>query len=527
MTEYIDPFEGTEKAATKRSYNPENLTFEEKAKRGIIFEKDNLYGLKDGEGNILFEPKYIFIGKCKDYVLFIEPDWNYCKTSSGCTETGYMREEERPYIVKGKAGIKEGDDVIIPAEYDFISKEFGGDVFLAVKNGKEMYIDQEGKEVLTRVRTFEEECIKGSPFWLRTNSFDYFTLMSYIGTPDDNNPNVVKVCGEWVELDRYSKDEIMNMLIDPKDDLPLTLDNLSLLCNNFSYEYSFYVAKASGKNPLLQCWEQLEKMNAFDNSWYYVVKIWQAPGEQLGAYELRKFESKLKKSEIIGEPIFAIGHSEELKSGEVKMLFITHYHERCWPADFEFEWSDNCQKLNITELAKLVPELKKTIKEDVIDKYIQEVYEDQVRDVIQDMEYYEGMTWETTEPAINYFYQEGSSINCVTVAYLKKALKFYNTNVKAFELYSRGALWALEHGANVNEVVHNHTALDYVNEMLKKRVASTNVEFLQSIKDKLNAKGAKTYQCLKLEREHNQDYYKELDYLRIKGTTNKEMPVLS
>lgn len=148
MTEYIDPFEGTEKAATKRSYNPENLTFEEKAKRGIIFEKDNLYGLKDGEGNILFEPKYIFIGKCKDYVLFIEPDWNYCKTSSGCTETGYMREEERPYIVKGKAGIKEGDDVIIPAEYDFISKEFGGDVFLAVKNGKEMYIDQEGKEVL-------------------------------------------------------------------------------------------------------------------------------------------------------------------------------------------------------------------------------------------------------------------------------------------------------------------------------------------------------------------------------------------
>ena len=125
-----------------------------------------------------------------------------------------------------------------------------------------MYINDEGKEVLTRVRRFEGEDMQSSPFCLRSNEFDYITAMNYVGTPIDDNPNVVKIYNNWIELKRYSKDEIMKMFIDPSDDLPLSEKNLELLCNDFSYEYSFYFANAKGKKPLSSCMEQFKNTMA-------------------------------------------------------------------------------------------------------------------------------------------------------------------------------------------------------------------------------------------------------------------------
>lgn len=111
--------------------------------------------------------------------------------------------------MNGKVGIKKDGRVIIPAEYDYIKSKFGDTVFYAVKDGREMYINDEGKEVLTRVRRFEGEDNQNSPFWLCSNEFDYITTMNYVGTPIDDNPNVVKIYNNWIELERYSKEEIM------------------------------------------------------------------------------------------------------------------------------------------------------------------------------------------------------------------------------------------------------------------------------------------------------------------------------
>ena len=303
-------------------------------KNNFIYEKNGSWGMNTPEGNEVYAARFKYIGKCSDYVLFIDNDWHYLKIARGCKTSGFMQESSRPYISEGKVGFKKDDQVIIPAIYDFITPWFGSDVFRAVKDGREMYVDSNGKEVLTRVKRFGDKDTQ-SPFWLRSNSLGINTITKYVGHLDENNPNVITIGGSWVELDRTSKEEIMAMLVDESDDLPLTKENLSLMTNNFSYEYSLYQTHSSGEHPLRECYQQLKKMNAFDNSWHFVVKLWQAPGEYVKAEELRFFRSELAKHEQLGDLVMAVGHDATLASGEVKMLFITHYHERCWPASFE------------------------------------------------------------------------------------------------------------------------------------------------------------------------------------------------
>lgn len=524
MAQFEDPFAGTPKAAIKRELGVDNSTPLEKARRGEIFESDGLYGIKDEDGTVTYPAKYSFIGKCIDHVLFLEPSGNYVKMTEGCTESGFMAEDERPFVINGKAGIKKDGKVIIPAEYDYIRSKFGETVFYAVKNGREMYINDEGKEVLTRVRRFEGEDAQSSPFWLCSNEFDYITAMNYVGTPIDDNPNVVKIYNNWIELERYSKEEIMKMLIDPSDDLSLSEKNLELLCNDFSYEYSFYFANAKGKKPLSSCMEQFKNMHAFSNSWYYVIKLWQAPGEHVTAKELRNFVHELHKNRVIGNPIFAVGHDEHLKTGEVKMLMVTHYHERCWPAQFEYDWAEKLRTLSIASLMREAPALRKEVDEYVLDEYKEEVFQDQLLDCIKDMKYYYDVSWEDVRKALDYFLSIGSPIKRALINYAYNAQRA--SGKAETEFYLHAAIWAVENGDDVNACRNGASVLDIVANIMEKCLNDTTITLSSTLYELLIARGAKSFKEIDQEYRNNTDYFKQLEYMKIDGTSEKSMPGL-
>lgn len=150
--------------------------------------KDGLFGMKDTEGDIIHDAEYAYIGRCRDHILFLRPDGSFRKKSPGCVENGYISENQRLYVENGKIGFKVDGKVVIAPEYDYIQSTFGDNtVFTVVKDGREFYIDDKGKEVLTRVRRFEGEVCVGSPFWLRVNRFNFFTAMEYVGSEDEGN----------------------------------------------------------------------------------------------------------------------------------------------------------------------------------------------------------------------------------------------------------------------------------------------------------------------------------------------------
>ena len=486
---------------------------------GVVFVKDGLFGMKDTEGNIIHDAEYAFIGRCRDDILFLRPDGSFCKKSLGCIENGYMPEEQRLYVKDGKVGFKVDGKVVIAPEYDYIQSTFGDNtVFTVVKDGREFYINDKGKEVLTRVRRFEGEVCDRSPFWLRVNRFNFFTAMEYVGAEDEGNPNVVRINGEWVELERYCKEDVLRMLVNPEDDLALAEKDTALLCGDFSYEYSFYFAKASGVRPLAQCLDQLGKMDAFDNSWHFVVKIWQAQGEYLSAEELRKFEAGLLRKQVIGDPLYAVGHSDSLRPGEVRLLLVTFYHERCWPATFEFEWQDKCRTLPVTELQKCVPALRKTVEDEVLPQYVQSVFHDQVANCVSELKYYKGLRWNAVQKALEYFLEYGSVIDRALYEYVVNARNALNKRYfRKAEFFLRASLWVVEKGADVNyvfSIFSTRAPLDYVKEIQEKSLDAEVKSLANILNDLLLSHGAKTFSEMRAERLANTDYFKELSYLR-------------
>ncbi len=525
MAEYIDPFEGTPQEATKTQYGVNGSTKLKRAKRAQKFEVNGLWGLKDLDGTILYEPENIFIGVCRDHVLRIKPDWRFIEESKGCTTSGYLPEEERPYVVNGKAGIMIDGEVIIPAEYDYIKRKFGGNVFYAVKDGREMYIDDKAKEVLTRVRTFERESNDYSPFWLCSDAFDIITTMNYMGQKDSKNPNVVMINGEWIELERYCKDEIMDMLINPDDDLPITERDLKMLCNKFSYEYSFYFAKATGKHAMRECVEQFKKMRVFSNSWYYVVKIWQAEDEFVTAKELRLFTRSIRekalKSGLIGVPVYAIGHSKDLKRGDVRVLLITHYNEHCFPPLFEFEWFDKCRTLPVTMLLDEMAWLRESIDNQILDPFKEEVFNDLIKGCIRDHEYYDGLVWDDVEKALESFRGLGSPVTWSMHKFLKKAsnhIKRAKTpNYNLIQFYLKSAKWALQAGDTVNMHDGKRSSLDLLLSIKSRCTDADTIRLLSTLEELMLSSGAKTYAELEKERNENTDYFQELEYLNAES----------
>ena len=522
----------TTESANITGHKLEKSSFEAKVHRGILFQEDGLYGLKDLDGTIIYPANYVFIGKCKKYVMLIDNNDHYEKIGWYSRQSGQMDGDMRQYMENGKSGMKVKGEVVIPAEYDFIKSAFGDDtVYYAIKDGRELYLNEKGEEVLTRVRRFNDENENEAPFYLCSNSLDYFTAMNYVGHPVVNNNNVIRINDEWVELERYCKKELMEMLINPDDDLPLDEENLKLMCNQFSYEFSFYFANASGKRSLDICMEQFQKMNAFCNSWYYIIKIWQAPGEFVQTRDLRRFVKKLNKNDVIGNPLFAVGHSESLKPGEVRVLMVTHYHERCWPARFEYIWANMLRTMPITQLQEYTPALRQEVEKNIRPQYKDEVFNDQLLNCIDKLKYYDNISWSEAEKALNYFIQLGSPVKHSLYNYLKKASRYISSNksinLRALEFFLNAALWAINNGSDINEYQGRKSVLDYVNSIDEKNSNIKIKQLVNVIKMALKAKKAKTFKTINEERKNNTDYFKELEYMHIDGISEKSMPGLS
>lgn len=535
----------SEKSVNNTPQSPE-VDFYTQVRRGTIFKENGLYDIHDIDGSIVVWPKFIFIGRCIDDVWMLKADGYYRYMAYHQNGSGYLRPKERPYIVNGKAGFKRRGKVIIPPEYDYLMTKFGeNEIFYAVKDGREMYLNDKGEEVLTRVRWFDgEHPDKKSPFHFPSEKFDYVTAMTYMGKKIKSNPNVVKINKTWVELERYSKEEIMKMLIEPTDDLVLTDEQLQLLCSWESSNFKIYFAKSQGEDSLRQCMEQLDKMKPYIHICHLIYKIWLPEGAHLSAQELRDFAHDCH-CRLIDVPYlsrFAVGHDATLKNGEVRVMLINfdNYQKDYCPEDYELEWEEKRKTEPVTKLMEEFPHYKKILDDAhsewmaEIDtnntpqwylEYCKKVYDEKLDILmhycVEDLEYYDGLTWRATENALNYFFGVGSSVWHALFNFLMQAEEHVqagqrSTKVTIFFLHA--ALWALKKDSLVNWYDNGHHPMDFLLEIKKKAKNKNVLSLVQKLETEMRAKGAITTQ----EREENTDYFKELEYIRMERWKSKK-----
>lgn len=420
-----------------------------------------------------------------------------------------IQEEDNEFVENGKMGWKRNGEVLIPAIYHKIYKWSGLDVFQAEIDGNVKFLNASGKEILTYIREVDAEDILAAPFSQLFNHGDIFTLLEYPANKNIPSTNVVNTDdGEKVSLNRVTRKELVCELVNPQDDLSLAIDDLALFNNDFSYEYASYRFKVRPAHLYKDLMDCFLKFDVSSNSWHYVIRICSATGENVPAKELRKLRRHFEGSDIrcLGSH-FAIGHDSALEPGTVSVLVITHYHERCFPASFEFEWTDNCNDCTLEELKVKEEEMKKAVEDIVQEQYKEEVLRDQYDGAFVNVSFDGNRSWEEAKAVYEYLSQKTTYYLGHLRSYcfdLKQA-----DTIEGMQYYLNLLEWVLSKGAAVNLVSDGLTALDVIDNGLTHEKKKDRVDILKKAHELLESFGAKNYKQLLLEEKQRWPEYQE------------------
>lgn len=491
-------------------------------KDGEIIERNGLYGMTYN-GQEMIPCLFDQIEKLK-HTHFARWNNSYWELSydGGGTLLDHYNEKDGFFVENGKKGWRENGEVVIPAQYDYVQHYRDSNFYEVEENDECFYVDANLNRVLTYVRPMESSMYK-TPFPFRSDDQNIVVLQQYVGheVPEDNN--VVLLTGVWQRLDRTNSQELTDIFINPEDECALTKEDLAKLNDKYSYEYAAYSVVSNDADGIKSCLSKLKEMGLDSNTWYYVVKVWKAPGEYPSAEELRYLRYEIENDGLIDRLRFAFGHDAKLVKGETKMLAVTHYNE-CAPSEFWHDWMDCINE------AKTLEELQKDHRRIVreIAKYIEPedramVRRDTWKASILNMWYIKDRKWKETKRILQWLSRYDKSFvgiipNLVTDYSYIGCWEMKGVVAKsAYMLQKLRCL--LAHGAHVNRRYHGQTALDIILEGMARTVKTDKEKELmarlqQKCIDLLLQYGAKTLAQIREEEALNTDYKVEL--LRMK-----------
>jgi hypothetical protein len=486
-------------------YNPSDVEFTENGK----------LGWKTKKGEILIPAEYDQIEKGAN-VLYVRKgnDYELYFSNGGAEAYSHFYENGSFFVENKKFGWRKGDQIIIPAIYDYIHS-WGDYLFVVTLDGKHFYVNEKNERVLTNIRHFDGEDEEEIPFNFSVSENSVLTISEYVGHQVKNDPNVVRMYS-WVRLDRISHEEIMQMLINPDDEAPINEKELENYNSHFSYEFNAYIAKSKAKRGIQDCLDKMGKMCAYSNSWFYVIKVWKAEGEEPTAEELRYLRYFIEGKNRIGNIVFALGHDPSLKAGETKMLMLTHYNEECFPPSFQFDWYKYVNEHTLSEIKDQMKVQRKTVEENIDSDFIEEVWQNHLTGIISGMKYRASRSWDETTKVLDFFKQYDDSYQYCVKSTVDDLFNYWESNsIETDEFLLNKLRWLLENGSDVNVHSHNKTALDVIRENTSsKEHMKYNAESIERCLELLHQYGAKTIKDIQEEESANTDYCVELEILK-------------
>lgn len=475
---FKDPFEGTPKAATKTQYGLDNKGEYEQIRNGIVFEQDGLLGVKDADGTIICEPEYLQIEKCSDHVFFYLPNNTYKYMYPGGAESGYMPEEERPYIVNGKYGLKDKDgQVLLEPIYDKVIEWDNCDVIYTLQGKEYHYYNHQGEEILTGVRTInvDTEIARICPYYLSEEQHtEQLVTMEIVNGPIDNHCCQIED-GMWVRLDRIARSEVRDIM-GGGELISMNERAFDDFYSEDTYIYSAYIAKGKGNNCIEDCLSQFRKMDCYESSWSYITRVWVSPKSNVPFDKISKLWTKFKNLKLGGYSIkqkigfqdltnIAVGIDPLLAENEIRMMQVIYFRDR-WPCHEEFEWEDALRKGSLDDLKRTYADIQMLYDE--IRQEDKNYAEWLVKDILSGSisgNAKPRWAWEEEVEIYNYLHSIGHG--CTTTLskmFAKLAKKKSKMTKSQADFLLKKTEWLLAHGSDVNAVVDKRTPLDIVSD---------------------------------------------------------------
>jgi len=485
-------------------FNPSEVEFTENAK----------IGWKTKEGDILIPAEYDQIEKCATS-LYLRQGLDYEILKFNGEGEAYLHNYDKGsfFVENQKYGWRTADKIIIPAFYDEID-HWSDNVFPVVKDGRHYYINENQEEILTNIRHPEIIGEDEFPFTCNTHDKRVLTVFEYVGHQEKKDSNVVKL-DTWVKLERISNQEIMDLLINPEDEAPITEKDLEFFNSESSYEFTAYKAKSTAKEGINDCLDMMEQMGAFSRTWYYIIKVWKSEGESPTADELRYLRYLLESKGSIGRPIFALAHDYNLNHGETKLFMLTFYNEGELRSLCAFDWYDFLNRHTLSETNGRLTILGEINEYEDIE-YINEALWNRFDGEIENFNYSPKKSWEDAKRVLDFLKQYDNSYKHIVYNIVSHFFSIFELNTKDYDEFLLNKIkWLLDNGANVNVHERNETSLDLIQKYTSGEEEDYyNANSVERCINLLRQHGGKTMEEIMIEEAKNNDYRIEIEKIR-------------
>ena len=401
----------------------------------------------------------VFIRKDRWYALLRESG-NDVLSSPYDPEDGFFYEH-------GLMGWNRDGKAIIPARYDSVEKWDGMDVFRLEKDGAVSYVDSNMRPLFADIPPLEDgSCEEPLPY--PADDEDQVFVVPRFAFPEEDGDNIVlSDDGKRMLVTRLTRDQIRQCLIGGEGDLTLSEKDLELFDNDFSYEFSVYQARTRSAEPVEDLLRQFDELCAHNNSWHYLVGIRIPRGYVMPAGQIRFlrrcFESLPSRTLSLKVSVI---EDATLPAGEVTALRVTHYHERCWPAPFEFAWTNAFNKCTLEEIIEKEKELIRTIRGEVLPQYQVEAYKDQFISPFYNVRYYSRRRWRDSRKVLDWFLERNPEGVDNIHSFIKSIISPQYSRIGSMEYAFRVLRWALDGGGDPNRIRFGKTPLDRIDEVL-------------------------------------------------------------
>lgn len=412
---------------------------------------DQLEYVEDGSGVIIKRDRW--------YAL-LRASGNSVLSSSYDPENEFFYED-------GLMGWNRDGKTIIPARYDSVEKWDGIDVFRLEKDGVVSYVDSGMRPLFADIPPMEDSSCE-EPLPYPSDDEDNVFVVTEFAFPEDSGDNIVlSDDGKRMLVTRLTREQIHRCLIGGEGDLTLSEKDLELFDSDFSYEFSVYQARTRSTEPVEDLLRQFDELGAHYNSWHYLVGIRVPRGYVMPAGQIRflrrYFESLPSRTLSLKVSVI---EDDSLPAGEVTALMVTHYHERCWPAPFEFDWTDSFNECTLEEIIEKEKDLIRTIREEVLQQYQEEVYKDQFISPFYNVRYCSRRRWRDSRKVLDWFRERNPECVDNIHSFIESIIFPQYSRIGSMEYALRVLRWALDGGGDPNRICDGKTPLDRIDEVL-------------------------------------------------------------
>ena len=267
--------------------------------------------------------------------------------SEGCPGVPVLHE----FYEGDRYGLKdENGNVVFEPVWDKISQWKDADVVYAQKGDEFRYFNTKGERILTEVEPLEGVEDTDMPYYTSEEQgrpeMMTFTLAE---GPADGRCCFMK--GRWVRLGRILRSKEKEFLGEGCV-LPFEKTAFEDLRSPFTYIYSAFEVTKEGQNDIQGCAEKLRLMGCYDSSWNYLTSVFVSPSASHIVLHpsavFAAFERYLSYEDMHR---ISVGVDPELPDGAVRVRQVRYFKDR-WPLPEELDYRESVVEGTCAEMTQ-------------------------------------------------------------------------------------------------------------------------------------------------------------------------------